>query len=1128
MESLSKDLLLELFDYLDADSLLAISEVKSSWKKLIINSSSTMRKFPSVLSATKRKLPSGDYRDEFIPVIKSPIIGQLHTLIIDQMILSTNYDSGDFEYHKRSLRQVEIINSRITHSSFQRLFSDCPLLSDLLVFSSSFPGPAKILTKLPNLKAIKVTSDNFTIFKTIQPSASIQTIQILGVAGRHPYQPRKEPQSYVNFLMNCSGLKTLSTMIFSKSFLNEQSDFPFKLNQLSLEYISENNPHSEQIAEFLRKQKSSLKELEINASDEVVLKCILFEMQLETLRLGINRLPQEINFFDWNPPNKFLKKLAMYGKIPDLNRIKRLISNYPAIETLLFYEQYRVTEPIIGDFISHLSFKLPNLKHLRLPSIRGTIAPTAHFNNLKTLHVAKINNMEEGANWMLLTAYSPNIQKLAIGRVENLFLSNGRLEVVLSRLPNLQELCLGSVFDIDEQAYNIINTSARNLRKLTVFTDDEKSKTIIHRIMNRGLKCFLYPVESYEYYDQEVSEVINGTYKAINEGRIGDTHLCSGMVLEDHEISFCTLSFLHSLQSKLVVRTFKMEFLSDDLLLEIFSYLDKASLKALMKVKPSWSHLITNSGTTMQKFPAVLVPKGENEEKGLAKFNLSVRGQLHTLDVFMTRIRLPFTNKEFEEQLKTLRRIFIVRSSWTQEAFCSLFRNCELLTDLKLTINHICYPYRDGKEADINVSVPNLKNLEIEGLVDWSVFKLLKPSAKMQSIKISNDSVMTSAEENFFERFLMECPGLKTFAPTVFVNTFLNEKGFVYPFRLEKFCFEYPSHPKMNVNELVDFLRQQKSTLKELELRNPQDDLVFNCIVNELKLETFRVGSSYLPRVLHCLDRNSKNLYLKNLIFYGNVSRIESVKQLISHYPAIETLKFYMNYDFGLHRKHRRRERFGNVCEILIHISENLKNLKHLRIPSLETCIYGMPIKIDSLESLHINRIKNDYGTHHLMILSASCKNIKKLTIEKASHYTIPEELLYMILTNLKDLRELCLGLGYRMDQDIFDIIKAKSKNLKKLTIFAEDMTADIVKANNLEIPGLNSYIYKSHRLSAADLLDDVDNLIYNDTFDFFSYVSNRESNEVFSRENRRDPIDALPMERLCLSQIVNRIFHRQ
>jgi hypothetical protein len=161
------------------------------------------------------------------------------------------------------------------------------------------------------------------------------------------------------------------------------------------------------------------------------------------------------------------------------------------------------------DMLIHLSLTVPHLERLRLPSLQATfISPIIAFNSLKYLHVSRIDTPSCGDNWKFLCIYCPNLEKLTIRRVENNCLPNAQVESVLMKTKKVKELCFGNMFDVDEQLLNIIKTTGKNLRKLTIFSNDtELCRSNVTRIHSNGLN--VYVKSSDEVFNDEEEKLID-------------------------------------------------------------------------------------------------------------------------------------------------------------------------------------------------------------------------------------------------------------------------------------------------------------------------------------------------------------------------------------------------------------------------------------------------------------------------------------------------------------------------------------------------------------------------------------------------------------------------------------------
>jgi hypothetical protein len=503
MEQLSDDVLLEIFSYLDSSSLKALCDVDESWAELIKQSSCTMRKFSLTITQNgvniekKTELEGGRQHSMTIEYIREYPYENDSSRLLDEVLP-----------HKGSVKKLNLYQMGI--SKYYSLLDGFTNLTHLTltnarVIQSSVASQNSNRANLINLRHLTVLSGDWKIFKMLRCdliSLKVDTTTML---------TESSAREFMSFLINnCASLRTLILKKSAKNIMSEVRLYPFKLLKLSIDNLFDPNMDMTAVIDFLRQQKPTLRELEVkNAPRDLVLRFILAELQLEKLQIGISQLPKELNYFNIIPKNRHLKTLVMRGVLTSISVVEGIVSQYPSefkcdlfvnvfhcfpsfldIETLKFFSWHDAHD--ITDLLVHLSENLRHLRVLRIPSLCGLVSPTIDFRSLKSLHVSKIEDESQAINWKFLTIYSPNIEKLTIERVENCFLSNGNIELVIMKSKQLRELCLGTVFEIDEQLYNIIKTTGKNLKKLVVFTrQTELAKTNATRIHSGGLNCLI-------------------------------------------------------------------------------------------------------------------------------------------------------------------------------------------------------------------------------------------------------------------------------------------------------------------------------------------------------------------------------------------------------------------------------------------------------------------------------------------------------------------------------------------------------------------------------------------------------------------------------------------------------------
>jgi hypothetical protein len=169
--------------------------------------------------------------------------------------------------------------------------------------------------------------------------------------------------------------------------------------------------------EFLKSQKFSLRHLiAFTAPRDLVLKSIFVDLtSLVRLELGVQRMPDKIDFFHLLEKNFTLRVLHLYGRCPSHDNIRGILQHYPNIQELKFLE---CPSTDISELLFGISEDLKNLKHLTIPCLPGIVSPVIDFSSLTELTVEELKTAAEVTNWTYLVIYSPNVEKLSVKQVK--------------------------------------------------------------------------------------------------------------------------------------------------------------------------------------------------------------------------------------------------------------------------------------------------------------------------------------------------------------------------------------------------------------------------------------------------------------------------------------------------------------------------------------------------------------------------------------------------------------------------------------------------------------------------------------------------------------------------------------
>lgn len=393
--------------------------------------------------------------------------GQIHTLELKGFKgreRSQQYDQlfKLTEPHQQSLRHLTLAEMTFDPRNFSHIMSKFSSLNHLRIVNASYEAvhgrdPQMTIKNLDHLEVTQLSSQFPKVLKQCKIKRSFK-------AEFRQSPVNDDLDNFVDFLQSQPNIREMSLKIDAKRFLNTARNYPFRLTKLSIDNLYYDYIDPLAATHFLKQQSETLRELELrNAPRDTVLRCILEDLKLEKLEMGIAGLQNDLNFFHQFEKNKHLRTLVLHGRV---TKVKEIISHYPAVETLKFidWDAYEVTE-----LIDHISSTLPNLKHLSLPDLPGIISKTQVFHSFKSLHVTNLDNAE---NLKFLIIYCPNLEALTISHAESGIIDNELVKFIVKKAKRLRKLCLGVDFELDEEGFNLVLRLANKLRMLIVYTEN--------------------------------------------------------------------------------------------------------------------------------------------------------------------------------------------------------------------------------------------------------------------------------------------------------------------------------------------------------------------------------------------------------------------------------------------------------------------------------------------------------------------------------------------------------------------------------------------------------------------------------------------------------------------------------
>lgn len=424
IETLSDEILLEIFSWLNFESLREASLVCKKWDKIIGSSVSTMTKFQLRLDSRKLEnlnIETTNIRRKHCNVqILSPKIGEILKIIEHFDISCTKLFSID-----RS--------TFIGRSELLIILRKMPLLERLIlpVRIRIDDEPKAQAVELCNLKYIEIAMENFSNILPVITTNKLLQFECT----RMEDSSDEDVNEFVEFLERSTKLKSLkinANLLYKTFALKQQTQFKLELSSLGIRFyfISLHYTFDQGFCanfnNFLISQASSLTSLNFLKLyfPEPILLTIFNRLRLlSSLGLDASSLPTKQKFYEKIKPLSLLKKVFLSGSFSCHEAAKGFFGNCPNIEHFCYHKT-------MGDEINYLAEYNQKLTKLSVPSLVSSLHKDLRFNNLKTFSVYSI---PVASVWMSLIERSPLIENLVVKHVPPKAISRETIDALLQQ-----------------------------------------------------------------------------------------------------------------------------------------------------------------------------------------------------------------------------------------------------------------------------------------------------------------------------------------------------------------------------------------------------------------------------------------------------------------------------------------------------------------------------------------------------------------------------------------------------------------------------------------------------------------------------------------------------------------------
>lgn len=439
INKLSDDVLLIIFEYLEAKSLLRASQVCKNWSDLIGSSTTTMKKLKLFLKKSNlHSIGEKVYWKHFNVVIQFGI-GRAHHSQNDYF-QNTMEKIADTFNTSNTRNLMFIITKKVDAHPLVNFLTLVPHLEDLkLYLEGSFNeiDASKmehvVLSKLKKMEILWWYNYSFIL-------TFLKAEQLLELKLKNYGQQRYADNVVINFLTGCTKLKklTMTSFVFRQMFQSLEK-YEFQLTHLKISFIAINPSFFQNFIRFLISQSTTLTNLVfhgITQNFEQILQTIFLIKHLSSLSINVYAIPKDNGLYRRLKPITTLKKLTIekHYNSDDLAYYETalfIIEKCPNLQKLKLEFSYPTT-------FSHLSVLCPNLVELSIDCVKDFTDFGQGFVNLKYLEVICVSNMD---NWMRMILNIPSIEALEVNYVSENQIIENHFEALLSQ-PTVSHLIL--------------------------------------------------------------------------------------------------------------------------------------------------------------------------------------------------------------------------------------------------------------------------------------------------------------------------------------------------------------------------------------------------------------------------------------------------------------------------------------------------------------------------------------------------------------------------------------------------------------------------------------------------------------------------------------------------------------
>ena len=346
--------------------------------------------------------------------------------------------------------------------------------NDKLVIKDCQKSHHENSSTLNSLKSLSLLASSWTTLKMFPSCKNIQELKIDGFSKY--YLNEKSDQACLTAFM--TGQRELETLIIVNYFpLDDDAitSAKYNLKQFSVRLFANLKDVKDEIKlnacllQIMARHKDTLENLEITVKGENLMEFIMKNLKVQRLFVTAELLPTNHQVYLKIHPNPHLKKLIICRQIPNSKAVQGLIRIYPRIESLII----KSCQPEdINEALIVFASTLKSLKSLHL-DVLPLNTPNAPMPSLRTFYV---NDQHKIENFLEFCSNIPSIETLALSGFEAADVTIENIEIMTSRLTQLQHIKFGNEFKLTSEMLDIFSRNCPKLRLIEEFKYFNKSK----------------------------------------------------------------------------------------------------------------------------------------------------------------------------------------------------------------------------------------------------------------------------------------------------------------------------------------------------------------------------------------------------------------------------------------------------------------------------------------------------------------------------------------------------------------------------------------------------------------------------------------------------------------------------